>query len=92
MCDLSDESCKYSEVLNIFRKFFYCETFFFPFAIKKQKLISALLRKMLFIIFSNRQFLSFLSLFFYRMRIHKNGNASEVLKSISTLDNSNKQC
>lgn len=41
--------------------------------------------------FSNRQFL-FLSLFSCRMKIHKNGNASEVLKSISSLDNSNKQC
>lgn len=29
---------------------------------------------------------------FCRMKIHKNGNASEVLKSISNLDNSNKQC
>jgi hypothetical protein len=26
------------------------------------------------------------------MKIHKNGNATEVLKSISILDNSNKQC
>lgn len=27
-----------------------------------------------------------------RFKVHKNGNASEVLKSIAHMDNSNKQC
>lgn len=29
---------------------------------------------------------------FYRFKVHRNGNASEVLKSIAHMDNSNKQC
>lgn len=52
----------------------------------------AFLGRTTFYHFSNRQFSLFLSPFSSRMKIHKNGNASEVLKSISISDNSNKQC
>lgn len=30
--------------------------------------------------------------FFFRMKVHRNGNATDVIKSISQIDNSNKQC
>lgn len=36
--------------------------------------------------------LAFLFLFCFRMKVHKNGNAADVIKSISQIDNSNKQC
>lgn len=36
--------------------------------------------------------LAFSFLFCFRMKVHKNGNAADVIKSISQIDNSNKQC
>lgn len=59
--------------------------------IHTKKLIFGAFKEKFFIIFLIANFSLFVSIS-YRMKIHKNGNASEVLKSISSLDNSNKQC
>lgn len=56
-------------------------------------LLKSLVNTALVLSLHMRQFICTIAVVCYcRFKVHRNGNASEVLKSIAHMDNSNKQC